>query len=125
MASTIATNMNLLQVLGAVVSFLGIVSVIYFLNNMVYAQTPPGQSQVNITDILIENYPYISVEYEDPSTVVIKGDEESLVMINGTLAPFWEAIAKVKEQGYALDDITTSGMGSQGNPTRFYAAMSK
>ena len=35
------------------------------------------------------------------------------------------AIDKVKKQGYKLDDITSSGMGSQGNPTRFYAAMSK
>ena len=95
---------------------------IFLLNNVTYAQTTP---QVNITEILIDNYPYISVEYEDPLTVVIRGDEESLLLTNGTLAPFWEAIDKVKEQGYKLDDIATSGMGSQGNPTRFYAATSK
>jgi hypothetical protein len=62
---------------------------------MIYAQS---RSPVNITDMLIEHYPYISVEYENPSTVVIRGDEESLILINGTLAPFWEAIDKVKGQ---------------------------
>ncbi|HKG87730.1 MAG TPA: hypothetical protein VKA95_05340 [Nitrososphaeraceae archaeon] len=107
---------------GLTVSTFGIVTAICLLNNVTLAQTTP---QVNITEILIDNYPYVSVEYEDPSTVVIRGDEESLLLVNGTLAPFWEAIDKVKEHGYKLDDITTSGMGSQGNPTRFYAAMSK
>ena len=114
------TNSLLLR--GLTVSIFGIVTAIYLLNNATLAQTTP---QVNITEILIDNYPYVSVEYEDPSTVVIRGDEESLLLVNGTLAPFWEAIDKAKEQGYKLDDITTSGMGSQGNPTRFYATMSK
>jgi hypothetical protein len=103
------------------VSILGIMTAICLPNTVTYAQTTP----VNITEILIDNYPYVSVEYEDPSTVVIRGDEQSLLLVNGTLAPFWEAIDQAKEQGYRLDDITTSGMGSQGNPTRFYAAMSK
>jgi hypothetical protein len=118
-------TINSLLVLGMTVSIFGIVAAACFLNNLIYAQTPAPQNQINITDILIDNYPYISVEYEDPSTVVIRGDEESLLMVNGTLAPFWEAIDTVKEQGYRLDDIATSGMGSQGNPTRFYATMSK
>jgi hypothetical protein len=123
MKSLIGTaNMNSLLVLGAAVSVFGIVSVTYSINNMIYAQS---RNQVNITYMLIEQYPYISVEYENPTTVVIRGDEDSLILFNGTLAPFWEAIDKVKGQGYKLDDIATSGMGSQGNPTRFYAAMSK
>lgn len=117
--------MNTLSVIGTSVTIFGIMAATCILNPVAYAQTPPAQTQVNITDILIENYPYISVEYEDPSTVVIRGDEESLLMINGTLAPFWEGIDRAKEQGYKLDDIATSGMGSQGNPTRFYAIMSK
>jgi hypothetical protein len=80
---------------------------------------------VNITDILIDNYPFISVEYEDSSNVVIKADEGSLLLANGTLAPFWEAIDKAQGHGFKLDEIATSGMGSQANPTRFYAIMSK
>ena len=82
MKSLIGTaNMNSLLVLGVAVSVFGIVSVTYSLNNMIYAQS---RNQVNITDMLIEHYPYISVEYENPSTVVIRGDEESLILINGT-----------------------------------------
>ncbi|CAN5240645.1 hypothetical protein BH18THE2_BH18THE2_41490 [soil metagenome] len=38
----------------------------------------------------------------------------------------WNAIEYFKTKGnFTLDDITTSGMGSQGNPTRFYALLSK
>jgi hypothetical protein len=118
----IAISLNSFLLMGLTVSLFGILTAICLPNTVTYAQTT---SQVNITEALIDNYPYISVEFEDPSTVVIRGDEEELLLVNGTLAPFWEAIDKVKEQGYKLDDIATSGMGSQGNPTRFYAAMSK
>jgi hypothetical protein len=41
------------------------------------------------------------------------------------MIPFWNAIDIVKKYGYSLDEITTSGEGSQGNPTSFYAVMSK
>ena len=104
---------------------------IYFSNDIVNAQiSTQGQgldsmSAVNITDILFDDYfPFITVEYEGNSTVVLRGDEESLLLLNGTLAPFWEAIDIVSERGYSLKDVATSGMGSKGNPTRFYAIMS-
>jgi hypothetical protein len=51
--------------------------------------------------------------------------KDSLLLSNGTMTPFWNAIDVVKHYGYSLSDVTTSGMGSQGNPTRFYAIMSK
>jgi hypothetical protein len=38
----------------------------------------------------------------------------------------WESIVILKSKaGFHLDQIITSGMGSVGNPTRFYALMSK
>jgi len=67
----------------------------------------------------------VSVEYQSGSMVVLKADEDTLLNINGTLAPFWLSIDVVKHYGYRLNDITTSGLGSQGNPTRFYAIMTK
>lgn len=104
---------------------------IYFLNDLVNAQISTqrqgldSMSAVNITDVLFDDYfPFITVEYEGNATVVLRGDEESLLLLNGTLAPFWEAIDIVSEQGYSLKDVATSGMGSKGNPTRFYAVMS-
>jgi hypothetical protein len=69
--------------------------------------------------------PLIKVEYQSESTIVLKAEEDILISINGTTAPFWEAIDSMKHYGYSLVDVTTSGMGSQGNPTRFYAIMTK
>lgn len=83
---------------------------------------PPAN---DIKDIMLTVSPLIDVEYQGESVVVLKADENALLLSNGTLMPFWNAIDLVKHYGYSLNDVTTSGMGSQGNPTRFYAIMSK
>jgi hypothetical protein len=67
----------------------------------------------------------IEVEYQSAQSVVLRGDEETLLLLNGSLAPFWYAIDIVKKHGYQLKEITESGMGSQGNPTRLYAILEK
>jgi hypothetical protein len=100
----------------------------YISNNQSYAQTASQKTaspQTNVTKILSKDYPFVKVEYQGNSTIVLKGDEDSLLLLKGSLTPFWQAIDKVKEYGYTLNDVTTSGMGSQGNPTRFYAILSK
>jgi hypothetical protein len=83
---------------------------------------PPS---VDIKSILLSVSPLIDVEYQGESIVVLKADEDTLLISNGTMLPFWNAIDVVKHYGYTVEDIATSGMGSQGNPTRFYAIMSK
>lgn len=83
---------------------------------------PPS---VDIKAIILLVSPLINVEYQGESIVVLKADEDALLLSNGTITPFWNAIDVVKHYGYSLNDVTTSGMGSQGNPTRFYAIMSK
>lgn len=80
---------------------------------------------VDIKTIMLSVSPLINVEYQGESVVVLKADEDALLLSNGTITPFWNAIDVVKHYGYLLDDVATSGMGSQGNPTRFYAIMSK
>lgn len=80
---------------------------------------------VDIKGILLKVSPLIDVEYQGESIVVLKADEDALLLSNGTIMPFWNAIDVVEHYGYNLDDVATSGMGSQGNPTRFYAIMSK
>ena len=55
--------------------------------------------------------------------MILKADEDTLLISNGTMSPFWNAIDVVKHYGYTVDEVATSGMGSQGNPTRFYAIM--
>lgn len=69
--------------------------------------------------------PLVEVEYQTDSVVVLKAEEDLLLSLNGTMAPLWNAIDIVEHYGYSLDDITNSGVGSEGNPTRFYAIMSK
>jgi hypothetical protein len=89
--------------------------------------TPPmlKPPTIDIKDIILTVSPLIDVEYQGESVVVLRAEENALLLSNGTLIPFWNAIDVVKHYGYSLNDVTTSGMGSQGNPTRFYAIMSK
>jgi predicted nucleic acid-binding protein len=82
-------------------------------------------SSVNILKIIQDNEPLIEVEYQSDAMVVLKGDEDLLLISNGTLAPFWHAIDIIKKQGYSLEHFTESGAGSQGNPTRIYAILEK
>jgi hypothetical protein len=84
-----------------------------------------SQPPSDIKELLLSKSPLIEVEYQSVSTIVLKADENTLLLSNGTLSPFWTAIDVAKRYGYTLNDVTTSGMGSQGNPTRFYAIMSK
>ena len=94
----------------------------YAQQNMTVNLRPPP---VNIKDIVFSVSPLIEVEYQGESIVVLKADEDTLLVANGKISPFWKAIDAVKHYGYSVNDIPTSGMGSQGNPTRFYAVMSK
>lgn len=82
-------------------------------------------SSMDITRIIQDNEPLVEIEYQSDSMVVLKGDEDLLLITNGTLAPFWHAIDIVKKQGYSLEQFTESGMGSKGNPTRLYAILEK
>ena len=82
-------------------------------------------SFVDINKIVKDIEPSIKIEYQSGSMVVLNADEDFLLLLNGTLTPFWHAIDIVKNQGYTLKEITESGMGSKGNPTRFYAVLEK
>jgi len=88
-----------------------------------------GQTNPNvISDVktaIQTKEPLVGIEFQSPTIIVLKGDEESFLNLNGTMAPLWDAIDIAKHFGYSLSEITTSGVGSQGNPTRFYAIMSK
>ena len=94
----------------------------YGQQNMSLNLRPPA---VNMKEIVFSISPLVEVEYQGESIVVIKADEDTLLLANGTITPFWLAVDAVKHYGYSINDIATSGMGSQGNPTRFYAIMSK
>jgi hypothetical protein len=80
---------------------------------------------VDLKKIMFGVSPLIEVEYQGESIIVLKAEEDTLLLTNSSMSPFWKAIDAVKHYGYSLTDVTTSGMGSQGNPTRFYAIMTK
>ncbi len=84
-----------------------------------------GLPPIDFSKILKESQTLIEVEYQSAYSVVLRGNEETLLLLNGTLVPFWYAIDIVKKHGYQLKEITESGMGSKGNPTRFYAVLEK
>ena len=80
---------------------------------------------IDFSKILKDSQSLVEVEYQSIYSVVLRGDEETLLLLNGTLAPFWYAIDIVKKHGYQLKGITESGTGSKDNPTRFYAILEK
>lgn len=80
---------------------------------------------VDIKSILRPVTSLVTVEYQSDSLVVLNTHEDIMLGVNGTMTIFWYTIDNVKQYGYSLSDVTTSGMGSQGNPTRFYAVLTK
>jgi hypothetical protein len=77
-----------------------------------------------IFSTVIEYYPAVTLEFISNSTVVLKGDEAFMLKTDNDLRSLWKAIDAVKQLGFNVDEITESGLGSVGNPTRFYVVMS-
>lgn len=84
-----------------------------------------GLPPIDFSKILKESQTLIEVEYQSAYSVVLRADEERFLLLNRTLVPFWYAIDIVKKYGYQLKEITESGTGTPGNPTRFYAILEK
>lgn len=100
-----------------------------FLNN-VHAQQP-----VNLTKVIEKEFPEktisqfspypfnpVTVEYESPTTILISGDLITWYF-NTDL---WKAMDLLKgSNGFKVEHVMTSGIGSQGNPTVVYILMTK
>ena len=71
-----------------------------------YSHSKPPAN--DIKDIMLTVSPLIDVEYQGESVVVLKADENALLLSNGTLIPFWNAVDVVKRYGYSLIDVTIS-----------------
>jgi hypothetical protein len=95
------------------------------------SQTIVGTAQVecdNSTTHVIIPESCVSLVYESPSTIILNG--ESLVSVPGGSAgspnPFlWKAVDGFKAQGYQIDSVVMGGVGSVGNPNKFFVVMSK
>jgi len=109
--------------------FIATLSAIFLVNpdnfNLVYSQFSTDLDSVAYR-LFEDFFPIVTVEYESNTLVVLRGDEDSLLMLNGTLGPLWNAIDIVEtEKGFKMKEMITSGIGSKGNPTRIYAIMEK
>lgn len=82
-----------------------------------------GLPEIDFTETIKEQF--IDVEYQSAHTVILRADEDKLLLSNRTLIQFWHAIDLVKNYGYKLKEIAESGLGSKVNPTRFYAILEK
>lgn len=83
---------------------------------------------------------FVHPVYESPTTILIQGDliVEKEVVVNPTGAAsvlqkqnvlntdLWSAMDLLKDQyGFKIQQIMTSGVGSEGNPTTVYILMTK
>ena len=95
------------------------------------------QKPVGIAKLIQEKYaaidadcvPYVKVVYESSNTTLLQGGliisqfNTPDLMFNSDL---WSAMDLLKNQyGFKVLRITTSGVGSQGNPTVVYILMTK
>ena len=93
-----------------------------FLPIQVYGQiqeTTACDSQLSSISTLIEHVSsHVNLECATEKVVAIVFDE--------THSKWgWTAIDALAKAGYTLSDVTASGLGSQGNPTRLYAILTK
>lgn len=130
MQTTVEMSMKILSILTTVITILTISSVAMFIFNMdnhAIAQSSSNNVTSNtgainstISSIIEENFAdLVLVDYDGNNSVVL--------MFYETESNYgWEAIDLLEDKyGYKLDSVLPSGMGSVGNPTRFFAVLSK
>jgi hypothetical protein len=69
---------------------------------------------------------YVAVDYQSPTTVIISGDLVAPGLVGGFNTGLWGAMDLLKNQyTFKIQQIMTSGVGSEGNPTVVYILMTK
>jgi hypothetical protein len=107
------------------------------------SQTVQSQTTMNFTKLFQDKFtrmdnkffpaiPFqdVVVDYESPTTVLISGDlftrsaePNTAYIFNSYL---WQAMDMLKNQyGFKVQQVMTSGVGSEGNPTTVYILMTK
>ncbi len=95
------------------------------------AATTTESTNVNFTQLFKEKIKsqfldlYASVVYQSPSTVVLEG--EKLALGPGGLLDnqyLWQAVDLVKQQGYTIESVTMSGLGTENNPDIYHVILS-
>jgi len=89
------------------------------------AQTNPDVAKLFGNESGTALFQSVMVRYESPNTILINGP-----LINEFDRKFnqdvWEAMDMLKNQyGFKLQNVVTSGVGSEGNPTSVYILLTK
>jgi hypothetical protein len=120
-------------VLGTAISgLLTIVAMVAVTSQLVKSQTPTATTtipniNVNFTQLFKEKIKAVTVIYQSPSTVVLEGDK--IVFNNAQTAnidnPYlWQDVDLVKQQGYVIDSVVISGVGTENNPDVYHVILS-
>ncbi len=89
---------------------------------------------VNFTQLFQEKLhdPFLILDadviYQSPTTVVLEGEKLSVNASQGGYVNnefLWQGVDLVKQYGYEIDSVATSGLGTRDNPTSFHVIMSK
>jgi hypothetical protein len=91
----------------------------------------PTAANINFTQLfkakLKTGYPVLDADviYQSPSSVVLEG--EKLILGPGGLVDnqyLWQGVDLVKQQGYTIDSVTMSGIGTENNPDVYHLILS-
>ena len=120
-------------VLGTATSgLLAIVTVVAVTGQLVKSQTTTvATTNVNFTQLFKVklNDPYLttdaSVIYQSPITVVLEGDKLTVGAGGFVDNQFiWQGVDLVKQQGYVIDSVAMSGLGTEDNPDVYHVILS-
>ncbi len=111
----------LMKIMPSVIIFsLVICGLLGIIPNNIFSQSNiTSSSNANISNVITE-------KYADLVTVDHAGKKRVVLLFYETESKYgWDAIDLLENQyGYHLESILSSGVGSQGNPTRFFAVLS-
>ena len=87
---------------------------------------------VNFTQLFEQKFvshlgaPPVRVVYQSPTTVILVGHAKILntkiALVNNQ--PLWQAVDIVKEQGFNVDSVVTSGLSTINNPLVYHIILS-
>ena len=69
----------------------------------------------------------VSLVYASSNVAVLTGETIPEVKVNLRLANhmIWQAVNKIKEQGYSIQSVSITGSGIEANPYEYHVVMSK
>ena len=115
----------------AILGLIAILTVVAITGQSVRSQTP-ATTNLNFTQLFKEKIKYqfglvlvADVVYQSPITVVLEG--EKLTLGPGGLIDnqyLWQGVDLVKQQGYTIDSVTMSGLGTENNPDVYHVILS-